>query len=195
MAEMINDDTLHANYATCVIVDKPEDDVISSCSDDDGNDSDDMELVEETDAEVTQDGKRKATDDEDKSVKKKKTKFNQVRPMHKLSAVEQSAVFMEAYEYAVKKAKTEMLPIEAPTEENIVVLEDFGKHSDASWSRFVQSVTPGWKRLFKKKNANATKSPIVVILCASALRAVEVRKKNGSFQHPRCEIILATSFC
>ena len=61
-------------------------------------------------------------------------------------------------------------------EENIVVLEDFGKHSDASWSRFVQSVTPGWKRLFKKKNANATKSPIVVILCASALRAVEVRK-------------------
>ena len=68
MAEMINDDTLHANYATCVIVDKPEDDVISSCSDDDGNDSDDMELVEETDAEVTQDGKRKATDDEDKSV-------------------------------------------------------------------------------------------------------------------------------
>merc|ERR1712159_796368 len=61
-----------------------------------------------------------------------------------------------------------------------------GKHTLKSLPRYLRCVLPSWKKDFKKNNkkisAELRNSPRVIIICSSAIRAVEVMKFLSEFR-------------
>ena len=126
------------------------------------------------------------SDDEIVSSKKKKSKspkhvlLEAGRGIAEAAPDVQSAFLWTAFTHALK-LKGEDIDVDKFTSENFVQpKEDFGKSTkyEKSMAKYLKSgVLPSMKRLKKWK---VEKSPMVIIVCVSALRAVAVLKEISS---------------
>ncbi|RHY22192.1 hypothetical protein DYB32_009576 [Aphanomyces invadans] len=178
-AAAVNDDELEQNWAPeSVEVDSNTSDV--EVEDDDEADED-GEVEEVQDDKATKKrGRDDGTDEGGKPAKTNK-KHKSTKGLQNMTQTEHFKLVNEVYS---KLYGDKLTPVEIAnglTEAHFTVVPQFGKHNLDSLSRFLRSICPKWKLLFKGKGIKGDCSPILVILCSSALRAVEVGKAIAVF--------------
>ena len=189
----LNDDVLTEDWVVEEFTSNNED-IISVNSDDDfmtENDSEEIMVVDEPEmSEILKSpGKlKRLRDGESVKINKysKKKKWQLSQPVDTMTLDEQIDLFMQSFDFAKKSTKVQLQPLGRPDNEDFVKLEKFGKHSDASLTRFIRFLVPDWKKSFKmtkKQKAQCdTPSPKVVIVCISAKRCVELLKHLVEFK-------------
>lgn len=191
MTRPLNDDELEQNWtAKNIVMSEDEniddqDELLSVGSDDEMSDGEEeATFVEESEVQRNENQKRLREEQSsstivDKQQSKQSKRKKQLRPLHKVSHEDQLGLLLQTY--ALHHAQDEQPDL--PTLEHLTLAPtNFGKHTLASYTRYIRVLVPSWKFTFKPKNANASYSPVVIILCSSALRAVEILKHLTDFQ-------------
>ncbi|OQR83324.1 ubiquitin-specific protease [Achlya hypogyna] len=174
-----NDDELEMNWlAEDVAVDSDTSDIEVADEDDDGID----EEVAETEPKPSKATKRKA--DEEAPAKAPKAKKPQ-KSMKGLQNMSQLELFKLVNDVYMKHYSDNLTPAEIAnglTESHFTEIKQFGKHNLDSLTRFLRALCPEWKFAFKGKGIKDKSSPILLIVCSSALRAVEIGKAIAGFK-------------
>ncbi|OQR90213.1 ubiquitin-specific protease [Thraustotheca clavata] len=168
MTSVKNDDELEMNWAAEEVAVDSGDSGVEVADEDDDND-----VAEE---EKPQPSKRKA---EENVVQLQAKKPKQQKSMKGLQNMKQEELFKLVNDVYMKFYGNDLTPIEIAnglTESHFTVIPQFGKHTLDSFTRFLRALCPEWKFLFKGKGIKDKCSPIILIMCSSALRAVEVGK-------------------
>ncbi|KAF0708366.1 hypothetical protein AaE_013242 [Aphanomyces astaci] len=183
-AAAVNDDTLEQNWAIeSVEVDNDTSEV--EVEDEEEVDEDGaLEVVDETAASKKRARDTAAGNDEEgaaakpsKAVKKQKT----LKGLQNMTQAEHFKLINDVYSKLYGDNLTPLEIANGLTEAHFTVVPQFGKHNLDSLSRFLRSICPKWKLLFKGKGIKDQCSPILLIVCSSALRAVEVGKAIAVF--------------
>ncbi|KAF0688101.1 Aste57867_20262 [Aphanomyces stellatus] len=180
-----NDDELEQNWAAeTVTVDDGEDSDVEVEDDDeeDGEGGDAAVADDEVDAAQA---KKRARDPSTPTAEPAAKKKKPQKSMKGLQNMTQSEHFKIVNDVYAKLYGDNLTPLEIANglvESHFATVPNFGKHNLDSLSRFLRSLCPKWKLLFKGKGIKDKKSPILLIVCSSALRAVEVGKAIAVFK-------------
>ncbi|CAK4460548.1 unnamed protein product [Aphanomyces euteiches] len=174
-----NDDELEENWVT-EAVDVDGESAVEVEDDEEVDGDEELSDVAEVAKEPTKKRTANAQNEEDLPKKKK-----QKKSLKGLQNMTQTELFKIVNDVYTKMYGDNLTPHEIAnglTEAHMTVVPNFGKHTLESLSRFLRSICPAWKSLFKGKGIKDKASPILIIVCASALRAVEVGKALASFK-------------
>ncbi|KAJ0408196.1 hypothetical protein ATCC90586_003304 [Pythium insidiosum] len=189
----LNDDELEQNWEAAAVDVSDDDEVVSLGSEDELEDED-VELA--TNKRSREDAADGDDDDDDamdgdaadEQVKKKQKVQKKEKPTKGLQNMTAAEHFKLVNDYYVKHRGGQMTTLEMAeglTENHFVAPKGLGKHTLQSLPLYMRHCVPTWKQVFRGKKIKYDKSPIFLIVCSSALRAVEVLKHLSSF---RCKV-------
>ncbi|TMW65257.1 hypothetical protein Poli38472_009424 [Pythium oligandrum] len=190
---MLNDDELEQNWAPEGVDLSDDEDVVSVGSDDELEDDDDMDAPSTKrtrgDEDESDDEEDDGSDDDKPATKKQKNnekvstkKEKPTKGLHKVPVAEHFKIVNDFY---IKQRGGQMTTLELAeglAESHFVAPAGLGKHTLPNLSLYMRHLRPAWKVDFKGKGKKYDKSTYFLVICSSALRAVEVLKHFGSFK-------------
>lgn len=191
---MINDDELEQNWAAeGVVIDEDDDDVVSLGSEDELDDDEDdvgpavMKRSRDDDAgdQVREDGSdddKAMGDGSEKPAAKKQKKEKPSKGLHKMTVAEHFRIVNDVLTKHKGGQMTTLELAEGLNESHFVAPDGLGKHTLPNLGLYMRHLQPQWKKNFRNRDWRYDKSPCFLIICSSALRAVELLKHFGSFQ-------------
>ncbi|KDO20503.1 hypothetical protein SPRG_14261 [Saprolegnia parasitica CBS 223.65] len=173
-----NDDELEMNWAAEDVAVASDASDVEVEDDDDGGDDD--AAVEET--KQPESKKRKAEAEPAAKEPKKPKAQKPKKALHNLTQADHFKIVNDVYMKHYGDSLTPAEIADGLTESHFTVLKQFGKHTLESYTRFLRALCPEWKFLFRGKGIKDKRSPLLLIVCSSALRAVEIGKAIASFK-------------
>ncbi|DAZ95719.1 TPA: hypothetical protein N0F65_007125 [Lagenidium giganteum] len=190
-----NDDELEENWVAEAVAASDDEDVVSAGSEDEFEEEEDLELATaKRSREERGDDKQSgdADGDDDGAVSKKqktegadKPKKQNEKGIHKMKTTELFNIVNAAYVKHRGGQLTTLELAEGIKESHIYNPGNLGKHNVESLERYVCHMFPAWKKDFHGKGVKGIKydkSPLLIIVCPSAIRATELIKPLHKFK-------------
>lgn len=179
----VNDDELEQNW-TAEAVDASDDEgVISADSEDEFEEEAELELFSNKRSRTEE----KKEDEDEEAVKKQKTEVakkpvQNSKGLQRMTAAEHFKIVNTVYAKHRGGQMTSLELADGLNESHFEAPKGLGKHKLEQLPAYIYHVVPGWKRDFLGKGKKRDKSPYILILCSSALRAVEFNKHLAPFK-------------
>lgn len=177
----VNDDELEQNWTAEAVEASDDEGVISADSEDEFEEEAELELFS---------NKRSRTeekDEDEEAVKKQKTEVakkpaQNSKGLQRMTAAEHFKIVNTVYAKHRGGQMTSLELADGLNESHFEAPKGLGKHKLEQLPAYIYHVVPGWKRDFLGKGKKRDKSPYILILCSSALRAVEINKHLTPFK-------------
>ncbi|KAG7396276.1 cms1 ribosomal small subunit [Phytophthora boehmeriae] len=176
-----NDDELEQNWAAEAVEASDDESVISAGSDDEFEEEAELELApvkrSREEDEETNLPKKQKTDSEDT-----KKQVQNGKGLHRMTQAEHFKIVNTMYAKHRGGQMTSLELADGLNEAHFAAPKGLGKHKLELLPSYIHHLMPAWRRDFVGKGKKRDKSPYFLILCSSALRAVEVLKYLTSFK-------------
>ncbi|KAF1322137.1 Ubiquitin-specific protease, partial [Globisporangium splendens] len=193
-ARNINDDELEQNWVAEAVDTSDDDEVVSAGSEDEFEEDYDLELAtakrkrdgdEVMEADAAGDDDAVATEKKQKVGAEKSNKLpaKPSKGLHKMTRGEHFKIVNDIYSKQRGGQMTTLELADGLNESHFAVpTKNLGKHKLELLPSYLHHFMPRWKKEFLGKGKKLDKSPYFIVLCSSALRAVEIIKHLSSFQ-------------